>query len=402
MWVCGLLACGGGGTGDAEASEVGPGVADNEGSSDEVGPPDTSGPPTGAGDASGAGDVAAAGDASTDAENPSPNDAAEEDAPDVEPRPGRPLRDRLADGAVSFVDVSDALEGNASARRYGVAVTDVDGDGDFEAVVAGYSGENEVWGWDGARLVNVTPEPLRDADRQAIGVAACDLDGDGLEEIYFLNIDRFGGQGAVADRLWMRDAEAEGGWRDLFEAEENAGQINTFSGRSVACLDRDGDGRYGVFVANYGGPMKLFELNADGRLVDVAEEAGVALTTGGRALLALPLDGDADMDLFAGNERGPNFLFRNNGDGTFDEVAAEAGVADARETVRGTAALDADGDGDFDLVYGNWEGPHRLWLRAPGETLRFVDAAPDEMARPSTIRTVIAADFDDDGREEIF
>ena len=76
-------------------------------------------------------------------------------------------------------------------------------------------------------------------------------------------------------------------------------------GRSVACLDRNGDGTYGVFVANYGGPMKLFEWD-NGTLTDVAPTIGADLITGGRALVN-PLDGP-QMNLFAGNENGANFF----------------------------------------------------------------------------------------------
>ena len=76
------------------------------------------------------------------------------------------------------------------------------------------------------------------------------------------------------------------------------------------------------------------------------------------------------------------------------------GIADAGLNGRGIAVLDADGDGLFDIVYGNWEGPHRLFLQRAGGG--FADATPEEMAEPSRIRTVIAADFDNDGMEEIF
>jgi hypothetical protein len=106
------------------------------------------------------------------------------------------------------------------------------------------------------------------------------------------------------------------------------------------------------------------------------------------------------MDIFAANERGSNFLFRNQGDGTFDEIAESAGISDPYHNGRGLVALDIDGDGRFDVVYGNWEGPHRMYLQAaPGE---FKEVAPAEMAVPSRIRTVIAADFDNDGYEELF
>ena len=309
--------------------------------------------------------------------------------------PTTTLRDLGAFSSGFFSDRTDCLTTNPSTRRYGISVTDIDLDGDFEAVVAGYGGANEVWDFQDESVVNATPPSLADPDRRAIGVASCDVNGDGREEVYFLNIDQFGGLGEVSDRLYQRN---EGGWSDLFEAATNTGVINQFSGRSVACLDRDGDGRYGVFVANYGGPMKLFEMTDAGALRDVGESAGIALTTGGRALLALPV-GDGPMDMFAGNENGANFLFQNQGDGTFEERAATFGITDASQTVRGATTLDADGDGDFDLVYGNWRGPHRLWLR-DGDA--FTLATPSEMESPSKIRTVIAADFDNDGYEEIF
>jgi hypothetical protein len=106
------------------------------------------------------------------------------------------------------------------------------------------------------------------------------------------------------------------------------------------------------------------------------------------------------MDIFAVNENGPNFLFRNRGDGTFEEVAQIYNVRDAYQHGRGVAVLDANGSGRFDVVYGNWEGPHRLYIQS--DRGPFSDMAPPQMAVPSQVRTVIAADFDNDGYEELF
>lgn len=298
------------------------------------------------------------------------------------------------DSAQTFYDLSARLLNNASTRRYGIAVTDFDQDGDFEAVVTGYGGPNEVWDFQNNQLVDVAPETIQDPDRRAIGVTACDMDGDGAEELYFLNVDRFGGLGEVSDRLYRR---SDGTWLDVFEADENVSAVNRFSGRSVMCFDRDGDGKYGVFVANYGGPMKLFEAGNDWTLTDVAPALGMALTTGGRSLVNVPAS-DGRMQLFAGNENGPNFFF-TGGSAQYQEVAATRGIDDRFETVRGVAVLDADEDGQFDLVYGNWNGPHRLFLNR-GD--RFENIAPSSMETPSRIRTVIAADFDNDGSEELF
>jgi hypothetical protein len=295
-----------------------------------------------------------------------------------------------------FVDHSSLLMHNPPQKNYGIAVTDVDGDGAFEIVVAGFGPPNLVLKWDGEHYVDVGTERLADRTRQAIGVAAADVDGDGREEIYILNTDTFGGAKQVGDRLFDHSGSR---WVDCFELTQNLPAANLIAGRSVGCIDRNGDGRYGFFVATYGGPMKLYELDDSNTLIDVSQEAGVDLQTGGRGVLPLPLI-SARTDVYVSNEGGANYLFVNRGDGTFEELGQQYGVADMYEHGRGVATLDANGDGLLDLVVGNWQGPHRLFVRRSDGI--FVDAAPQEMAAPTQARTVIAADFDNDGYEEIF
>jgi hypothetical protein len=295
-----------------------------------------------------------------------------------------------------LIDKRVLLFDNPSQLNYGIAVTDIDNDGAFELFVAGFGKRNLVLKWQGTGFVDIADDVLADMGRQAIGVAAGDLDGDGREELYVLNTDVFAGRKQFGDRLfdWQ-----DGRWRDLFSLPQNLDGLNLTAGRSVAWVDRYGQGRYGCLVANYGGPICLYELNEDGMLADVSREAGLALVTGGRGIVALPLVTER-MDIFMANENGANFLFRNQGDGTYVDIAAIAGVSDPYEHGRGIAVLDADGDGRLDLAYGNWEGPHRLYAQyAPG---KFRDLAAKVMSMPSRIRTVIAADFDNDGYEEIF
>lgn len=294
-----------------------------------------------------------------------------------------------------FTDKSFLLLHNPPQLNYGAAVTDIDGDGHFEIFIGGFGFPNIVLKWKDGTFINIADDTLADAERQAIGVAAGDINGDGVEELYVLNSDTFAGAKRFGDRLFLNRGAK---WVDLFSLEDNFTSLNLTAGRSVACVDRDGDGIYGFFVANYGGPMRLYELNSHGLIADVARSAGVNLAAGGRALVALPLVSQR-MDIFAGNEHGSNFLFVNNGDGTFRELASAWGITDSTEHVRGIAVLDANGDGQFDIVYGNWEGPHRLFVR---QGSAFVDIAPSEMAESSRVRTVIAADFDNDGYEEIF
>jgi len=105
-----------------------------------------------------------------------------------------------------------------------------------------------------------------------------------------------------------------------------------------------------------------------------------------------------------------NYMFENNcGNttaGSYTEVGEAAGVKDPNFTGRGTALLDVNRDGLLDIVYGNWLGTHRLFVQSRGGTATatptFTDVATADMKEASRIRTVIAADFDNDGNEELF
>jgi hypothetical protein len=295
-----------------------------------------------------------------------------------------------------FVDVSDLVAVNPPRLHYGVAVADLDGDGRNEFVVAGFGGPNRVLRWSGGQLRDVAAPELADADRQAVGLAAADIDGDGREELYLLNTDTFSGPKRFADRLFKW--HIDGSWEDLFARPEHAHLRNLAAGRSVAAIDRRGGGRYGFFVANHGRPMRLYELGPNGALADLAQALGLAHTTGGRGVLTLPVF-TFHPDIVCVNEHGPNFAFRNRGDGTFADCASESGLADPGEHGRGITAFDG-GDGEFGLCWGNWDGPHRLMIRRDDATWK--DRATPGLAFPSSVRTVIAADFDNDGYDELF
>ena len=104
------------------------------------------------------------------------------------------------------------------------------------------------------------------------------------------------------------------------------------------------------------------------------------------------------MDIFAANERGPNFLYINE-NGTFKDVAKKLDVEDTFENGRGTTLTDFLYRGKLDIVSGNWNGPHRIFLNNRN---KFTDIASSEFKIPSRVRTIISADFDNDGFDEIF
>ena len=84
-----------------------------------------------------------------------------------------------------FKDMSYLIENNSSRLSYGVAVTDIDNDDKFDFIVTGYRYSNLALSYKKNKLRNIINQNIfNDQNRQAIGVAACDVDFDGKEEIY--------------------------------------------------------------------------------------------------------------------------------------------------------------------------------------------------------------------------
>jgi len=297
-----------------------------------------------------------------------------------------------------FRDVTHWLAHNPAALHYGIAAGMVGTLGQLAFFVCGFGSPNRRLEWTGTQLRDTATRRLADVDRQAIGVATADFNGDGLEELYILNTDTYAGPKEHADRLFQ--INPEGHWHDLFKEPANHSIRNLSAGRSVAAIDRRGTGRYSFVVANYSQPFRLYEYTSNCDVIDLSSSLGLNRTTGGRGLWVGPLISESASDIVCVNEHGPNFLYVNQGDGKFQELAAEYHLRDADEHGRGVTALDANADGRLDLCYGNWEGPHRLMIRQLSGTFKN-DASP-ALALPSTVRTVIAADFDNDGYEELF
>lgn len=293
-----------------------------------------------------------------------------------------------------FLDCSSLIAVNPPRLSNGIAVTDIDGDGAFELVVAGYGTNNLVLKWQDGQLVDVAGPLLADPVGHAVGLAAADVDGDGREELYVVNSDRASGPKDMADRLFACFGKH---WLDLLAQADNLGVANRTAARSVAALDRWGHGRYGFVVGTDGAPLRLYELTRRGRVEDGAEEAGLDAIAAARGLAALPIVSDR-MDLVVINDCGPNQLFRNLGDGNFEEIAEERGIVDSRPSGRAVAALETDGL--FGLVVGTWDGAQRLFLHRSGGG--FVESAGSELSMPGRVFTVVVADFDNDGHEEIF
>ena len=293
-----------------------------------------------------------------------------------------------------FKNITNLIEGNYESLRYGISVTDVDNNGTYEFIVAGFGSENLALSYKNNKLRNIIDdEKFSDKKSFTIGVAACDIDSDGYEEIYFLNTDTYSGEKKYSDRLIDLKNKK---FFDIFEKKKNQLDLNFTAGRSVVCVDRKGNGKFGIYVANYGGPTRFYE-KFKGRIADRATEFGLDKITGGRAVVAGHILSD-NIDIFAANERGVNFLYKNV-DGTFYDVASSYEVLDPYENGRGTTLSDVLYRGQLDIVSGNWDGEHRIFVKKENT---YKDIAKGKFKIPSKIRTVISADFDNDGYDEVF
>jgi hypothetical protein len=181
----------------------------------------------------------------------------------------------------------------------------------------------------------------------------------------------------------------------------------------VAVLDYDGDGREDLFVPG-GDGNRLYRNRGGGRFEDVTERAGVGGQKGeGIGALAFDYDNDGDPDLYVTYLFGRNLLFRNRGDGTFEEVGARAGVA-LNDYSTSAAAIDYDRDGDADLyvlVYGPpGKGPNVAANNAPPNHLfrnngdgTFTDVSKESRTADTHWGLAVqSADFDADGWPDLY
>ncbi len=243
------------------------------------------------------------------------------------------------------------------------------------------------------------------------GAALEDFDGDG-------DLDIFATSGGLHGEPSFARNAGSGRFED---ATESAGLRGLVGGLNLVHADYDNDGDADVFVlrgawlgvppATDGGahPNSLLRNRGDGTFEDVTEEAGLLSLHPTQTAVWRDFDGDGWLDLFVGNEttsvgEHPCELYRSNGDGTFTEVAAAAGVA-ARGLIKGVCAGDADNDGRADLYVSRLSEPNLLFMNRtqPGGALVFEESAAEAgVDEPVRSFPCWFFDYDNDGDEDLF
>ncbi len=295
-----------------------------------------------------------------------------------------------------FVDASDLLQPNPAELSYGCLIADLDNDGLPEILVVTVMGENRLYKWGDSRLRDVAPPEVKDVYASGIGLAAADISRNGFLDVYLLNTSTFLGPNSDPDRLLINHGDLH--FADVMETNTDR---NIAAGRSVCFLDALGNESFFAYVSNYASPFKCYGREESGDILDLSEQMGLYQLTGGRAVLSADIRGTGRMDIYCANENDWNRLFANQGNGHFKEMAEELGLCDEPMChARGLQVADIDRDGRFDLIWGNWEGYHRIMRQREDGT--FENIAGREFARPSRVRTIIVFDYDNDGWEDIF
>jgi len=261
-----------------------------------------------------------------------------------------------------------------------------------------------------------------------MGVAAGDYDNDGFVDLYVCGVNY--------NQLLHNNGD--GTFTDV-TAKAGVSGIHPKLGKTWAVtagwFDYNNDGLLDLFIANYldydiatappcflqgfpaycspngfrGLPNMLYRNNGDGTFTDVTEESGIGKHLGkGMGAAFADYDNDGFMDIFVSNDSFRNFLFHNNGDGTFSEVALKAGVAynDNGGTVSGMGAefRDLDDDGWPDIFHTAMFADTFVLYKNTGQSFEDVTVTSRlaALTRGLTGWGTGAYDFDNDGRKDLF
>ena len=271
-------------------------------------------------------------------------------------------------------------------------------------------------------------------DRWGVGAAVGDYDNDGWPDLYVTNVGK--------NRLYHNNHN--GTFTDV--AEKAGVALGTWS-TGPTFGDYDGDGKLDLFVPGYAyydfndppaagskwvvsnfcqyrgvsvfcGPRglkgehdHLFHNNGDGTFTDVSVKAGVADSPGYFGLTAVfaDLNGDGRPDLLVADDSTPNYLYRNKGDGTFEDLSFESGYAvngEGRETASmGIALGDYENKGKLDILNTTFSDDYKVLYRNDGD-LTFTDVSRDAGLAVVTIPFLSWGDgfidYDNDGWKDIF
>ena len=269
----------------------------------------------------------------------------------------------------TFTDVTVAAGVANRGWGQGACTGDFDDDGDDDLYVTNF-GPNRLYRNDGqGRFTETAGTAGVTLGAWSTGCAFGDIDGDGRLDLFVagyivLDLERL----PPAPSSAARSAAAPG---EASSAKGTEGMQAPYRAGAAECRYRGQPAMCGPRGLK-GAPDHLFRNNGDGTFSDVSVKAGVADPNGyyGIGVAFFDFDDDGKLDLFVANDSSPNYLYRNRGDGTFQDVSFASGAAfneaGQEQAHMGVAVGDYDGDGRDDLHVTNFENDANILYHNDG------------------------------------
>jgi len=245
------------------------------------------------------------------------------------------------------------------------------------------------------RFIDVAPAAGLNVFGDAGGVLVDDFENNGL-------LDVITSSEAICDPLHYFHNNGDGTFTDR---TREAGLSDQLGGLNMIEGDYNNDGCMDFLVLRggweFGMRMSLMRNNCDGTFTDVTHASGLDKTVfPTQTAVFADIDNDGLLDLFVGAEKAPSHLFHNKGDGTFEDISHAAGVDRAAFT-KGVAAADFDNDGYVDFYVSNFGGGNFLYHN--NHNMTFTDVAKQAgVQAPYSSFATWFFDYDNDGWPDIF
>ena len=249
-----------------------------------------------------------------------------------------------------FTDMAANLKMDKVDGGRGSAWGDYDNDGDEDIVAVGTYQPHVLYRNNGdGTFTNVADQAGIADPRGGWGSLFADYDNDGFLDLY---ITRGGWSGAAENTLYHNNGDGT-----FTDVTHTAGVADPQSSFCAAWADYDNDGFLDLYIADGvigdGAANVLYRNNGDGTFTNIAESAGVANTGNSLGTAWGDYDKDGYIDLHVVNFGQSNVLYRNNGDGTFTDVTSIAGMTLPVTDAFVTFFLDVDNDADLDIFISN-------------------------------------------------
>jgi len=230
---------------------------------------------------------------------------------------------------------------------------------------------------------------------EAGGVIVEDFDNDGLLDVVTSSMD-------VCEPMHYFHNNGDGSFTDR---AAQAGLGDQLGGLNMVAADYNNDGCMDILVLRGGWefPVRksLLRNNCNGTFTDVTAASGLdAIVSRSQTAAWADIDNDGYLDLFVGNENAPSQLFRNKGDGTFEDISHAAGI-DRTAYTKGVAAADYDNDGYVDYYVSNVNGENFLYHNNHDRTFTEVGRQAGVQAPWFSFATWFF-DYDNDGWPDLF